>query len=149
MCTAVLIGRDPATPPPTPSLPPHLGSYKRALLVSQDRRHHFVTHWQEVTKRKVSEWGYEKWADNVGREGVGEGREVWMCDKGGALYVQYSYLPQSNTGVSLPLRYILLKYQQTEKIETELKDVDRIHRIRKVYASWRSAGRAAACVYFK
>jgi hypothetical protein len=28
-----------------------------------------------------------------------------------------------------------LEYQQTEKIETELKDVDRIHRIRKVYAS--------------
>jgi hypothetical protein len=28
-----------------------------------------------------------------------------------------------------------LEYQQIEKIETELKDVDRIHRIRKVYAS--------------
>jgi hypothetical protein len=28
-----------------------------------------------------------------------------------------------------------LEYQQTEKIEIELKDVDRIHRIRKVYAS--------------
>jgi hypothetical protein len=28
-----------------------------------------------------------------------------------------------------------LEYQQTEKIETELKDFDRIHRIRKVYAS--------------
>jgi hypothetical protein len=26
-----------------PPLPPHLGSYKRALLVSQDRRHLFVT----------------------------------------------------------------------------------------------------------
>ncbi len=38
LCTAVLIGRDPATPP----LPP-LGSYTRALLVSQDRRHLFVT----------------------------------------------------------------------------------------------------------
>ncbi len=37
--TAVLIGWDPAIPP----LPPHLGSYTRALLVSQDRRHLFVT----------------------------------------------------------------------------------------------------------
>ncbi len=26
-------------------LPPHLGSCTRALLVSQDRRHFFVTHW--------------------------------------------------------------------------------------------------------
>ncbi len=40
LCTALLIGWDPATPPP---LPPHLGSYTRALLVSQDRRHLFVT----------------------------------------------------------------------------------------------------------
>ncbi len=37
--TAVLIGCDPATPP----LPPHLGSYTRALLVSQGRQHLFVT----------------------------------------------------------------------------------------------------------
>jgi hypothetical protein len=37
MCTAVLIVREPATPPP------HLGPYTRALLVSQDRRHLFVT----------------------------------------------------------------------------------------------------------
>ncbi len=39
MCTAVLIGWDPAPPPP------HLGSYTRALYiwVSQDRRHLFVT----------------------------------------------------------------------------------------------------------
>ncbi len=39
MCTAVLIGRDPATTP----IPPHLDSYTRALLVSKDRRHLFVT----------------------------------------------------------------------------------------------------------
>ncbi len=32
------------TPEP-PALPPHLGSYMRALLVSQDRRHLFVTPW--------------------------------------------------------------------------------------------------------
>jgi hypothetical protein len=36
--TAVLIGRDSATPPP-----PHLDSYTRALLVRQDRRRLFVT----------------------------------------------------------------------------------------------------------
>jgi hypothetical protein len=30
--------------PPSPS-PRHLGSYTRALLVSQDRRHLFVTPW--------------------------------------------------------------------------------------------------------
>ncbi len=40
LCTAVLIGWDPATPP----FPPHLGSYTRALLVNQDRRHLFVTY---------------------------------------------------------------------------------------------------------
>ncbi len=40
LCTAVLIDWDPATPPP---LSTHLGSYKRALLVSKDRRHLFVT----------------------------------------------------------------------------------------------------------
>jgi hypothetical protein len=39
LCTAVLIGWDPATLPP----PPHLGSFTRALLVRQDRRHLFVT----------------------------------------------------------------------------------------------------------
>ncbi len=31
--------------PATPTPPPHLGSYTRALLVSQDRRHLFVTPW--------------------------------------------------------------------------------------------------------
>ncbi len=40
MCTAVLIGWDPAIPPS-----PHLGTYTRALLVSQDRWHLFVTTW--------------------------------------------------------------------------------------------------------
>ncbi len=38
LCTALLIGWDPATPP---FPPPQLGSYTRALLVSQDRRHLF------------------------------------------------------------------------------------------------------------
>ncbi len=31
------------------SFPPHLGSYTRALLVSQERRHRFVTPWWEWT----------------------------------------------------------------------------------------------------
>ncbi len=35
----------PRTLPP----PPHLGSYTRALLVSQDRRHLFVTPWYSFT----------------------------------------------------------------------------------------------------
>ncbi len=39
LCTAVLIGWY----PPTPPLPPHFGSYTRALLVSQERRHLLVT----------------------------------------------------------------------------------------------------------
>jgi hypothetical protein len=40
MCTALLIGWDPAIPSP------HLGSYTRALLVSsQDGRHLFVAPW--------------------------------------------------------------------------------------------------------
>jgi hypothetical protein len=41
LSTAVLIGWDPATTP----LPPRLGSYTRALLVSQDWRHLYVTPW--------------------------------------------------------------------------------------------------------
>jgi hypothetical protein len=40
-CTHWLRPRNP-NPPPLPLLP-HFGSYKRALLVSQDRRHLFVT----------------------------------------------------------------------------------------------------------
>ncbi len=43
--TAVIIGWDPTTPSPPP-LPPHLDSYTRAILVSQDRRLIFVTPWQ-------------------------------------------------------------------------------------------------------
>ncbi len=39
LCTSVLIGREQATTPH----PPHLGLYARALLVSQGRRHLFVT----------------------------------------------------------------------------------------------------------
>ncbi len=38
LCTAALLGWDPATPPPT-----HLGSNTRALLVNQDRQRLFVT----------------------------------------------------------------------------------------------------------
>jgi hypothetical protein len=52
LCTAVLIGWDwdPATPPP---LPPHLGSNMRVLLVSQDRRHLFVTPYNEPWAAKL------------------------------------------------------------------------------------------------
>ncbi len=39
-CTA----EAPSAPPPHP---PHLGSYTRTLLVSQDRRHLFVTPWSQ------------------------------------------------------------------------------------------------------
>ncbi len=49
LCTAVLIGWDSATTP----LPPHLGSYTRALLVSQDRRHLFVTPCMVPTPRLI------------------------------------------------------------------------------------------------
>ncbi len=51
LCTAVLIGWDSATSP----LPPHPGSYTRALLVSQDRRHLFVTPW---SKQKNATYGF-------------------------------------------------------------------------------------------
>ena len=47
LCAATLIGWDPATPP----LLLHLGSYTRALLVSQHRRHLYVTPWFESTRR--------------------------------------------------------------------------------------------------
>ncbi len=66
---------------------------------------------------------------------------------GWVIFLQLAGGPPFRPGVHIEID--TLEYQQTEKIETELKDVDRIHRIRKVYASWRSAGRSAACVYFK
>ncbi len=49
--TTVLMGWDPATP----ALPPHLGSYTMALLVSQGRRHRFVIPWSELSlcRRRV------------------------------------------------------------------------------------------------
>jgi hypothetical protein len=51
LCAAVLIGLDPATPPPPPT---HLRSYTRALLVTQERRHLFVTPpWDTKPLRKV------------------------------------------------------------------------------------------------
>jgi hypothetical protein len=34
---------------PPPPLPPHWGSYTRALLVSQDSRHLFVTPWLNIS----------------------------------------------------------------------------------------------------
>ncbi len=37
-----------------PPLPPHLGSYTRALLVSQGRRHLFVTPWLWQTTRHLN-----------------------------------------------------------------------------------------------
>ena len=36
-----------------PSLPPDLGSYTRALLVSQDRRHLCVTPWVDIRENKT------------------------------------------------------------------------------------------------
>jgi hypothetical protein len=49
MCTAVLIGWGPATPPPLP-LPPHLACLYATCegAVSQDRRHLVVTPWCAV-----------------------------------------------------------------------------------------------------
>jgi hypothetical protein len=46
MCTAALIGLRPCNSPLP--LAPHLGSYTRSLLVSQDRRHLFVTSGQYI-----------------------------------------------------------------------------------------------------
>jgi hypothetical protein len=53
-------------------------------------------------------------------EDVGVGLLLCICGTGFSVYT---------------IEIDTLEYQQTEKIETELKDVDRIHRIRKVYAS--------------
>jgi hypothetical protein len=54
LCTALLIGWDPATP-----LPPHLGSYARSLLASQDRRHLFVTPYVVNTVKKGAPMQWE------------------------------------------------------------------------------------------
>ncbi len=45
LCTAVLIGWDPAIPP----FPPHLGSHTRALLVSQARRY-LASKWERFCR---------------------------------------------------------------------------------------------------
>ncbi len=52
-CTAVLIGGDPTTPPPPPAFGLIYVRYSalvttRALLVNQDRRHLFVTPWNQA-----------------------------------------------------------------------------------------------------
>ena len=41
----------------TPQLPPspHLDSYTRALLVSQDRRHLFVTPWYQYYRQRINQ----------------------------------------------------------------------------------------------
>jgi hypothetical protein len=52
MCTAVLVGLDPAIPPP-PLIPPLWDSYSRALLVSQDRRHLFLTQCPPLSRAAV------------------------------------------------------------------------------------------------
>ncbi len=59
MRTAVLIGWDPRNSP----LPPHLGSYARALLVSQNRRHLFVNPWRYSWKGKGP---FQTTAENCG-----------------------------------------------------------------------------------
>jgi hypothetical protein len=59
MCTALLIGWDPATA--LPPIPPHLGSYTRALLVSQDRQYLFMTPCTDLinfwTSLTLVSWG--------------------------------------------------------------------------------------------
>ncbi len=50
LCTAVLIGWDPAIPP----LPPHLAHWL-TLLVSQDRRHLYVTPWFHMSVNLTNE----------------------------------------------------------------------------------------------
>ncbi len=67
LCTAVLIGRDTATPP----FPLHMGSYNRALLVSKDRRHLFVTNplasvYRGVTPSKMGKERVRKIIDKSG-----------------------------------------------------------------------------------
>jgi hypothetical protein len=69
LCTAALIGWDPATPPPS-SLPPHMGSYTRALLVSQDRRHLFVTPWPVLIRKGNLPWEL-RWLKRRGRRSIG------------------------------------------------------------------------------
>jgi hypothetical protein len=57
MCTAVLIGWGPATPP-LPSIWTHI---TRALLVSKDRRHLFVTTCTRGSRRHTPTCGWRCW----------------------------------------------------------------------------------------
>jgi hypothetical protein len=62
-------------------LPPHLGSYTRPLLVSQDRRHLFVTTWLEG-----KETGRERMGEGEGagpREAAGNVDELEINSSGG------------------------------------------------------------------
>ncbi len=46
------------TPQPQPSFSPQLGSYTRALLVSQDWRHLYVTPWLELKLQEIIQWSF-------------------------------------------------------------------------------------------
>ncbi len=82
MCTVVLIGSDPATPPPSPP---------RALLVSQDRRHLFLTPCLSISLSQLIhvEYGTQEerghgepeGVEDVGPvvEGGGEGHQAEDC----------------------------------------------------------------------
>ncbi len=81
LCTAGLIGRDPATPP----LPPHLGSYTRAYWSAKIcRRHLFATLWLKSKEKALNTYKVvgNGWASGGPHcdEGVElGGRQVEVC----------------------------------------------------------------------
>ncbi len=92
LCTTVLIGWDPAATPPPPS---HLGSYTRALLASQDRRHLFITPF-------FGKQGAGKCvADDQSIKSMYHAFDTHICSNGLQTYGNHSYIMIFLVGVLL------------------------------------------------
>ncbi len=92
------------TPKPPPPLPPHLGSYTRTLLGSQERRNLFVTHWanESFLVNALIRWTTGGW-------GLGES----------SIYITFRFCPTQNFYLnslfSFPKRKLRVNRDSLEK----------------------------------